>query len=206
MCDNDAFDDMVEFTRRKTTMSRRQFGSLTMGAGVTALAAQVAGAVATKESEAAPPPTPEAFAAMQKYNEKAVKAGILLAAEGLTPTSKGARVKFRGDERTVTHESKTKVEGGGHSVGTSGTTYPLTAREGVDLAIHVGEQVQISAVMIDAGSGQAKVKIEDQSRVESGHAPDQKSKAETKVEVPRGSTSKLMAMSVTTLNATCNAQ
>ncbi len=59
-------------------------------------------AMATKESEAAPPPKPEAFAAMQKYNEEAVKAGVLLAAEGLTPTSKGARVEFNGDERTVT--------------------------------------------------------------------------------------------------------
>jgi hypothetical protein len=58
-------------------------------------------AIATKESEAGPPPTPEAFAAMQKYNEAAAKAGILLAAEGLTPTSKGTRVKFSGDERTV---------------------------------------------------------------------------------------------------------
>jgi len=57
--------------------------------------------MATKESEAAPPPKPEAFAAMQKYNEEAVKAGILLAAEGLTATSKGARVKFSGDQRTV---------------------------------------------------------------------------------------------------------
>src|SRR5215813_4459727 len=57
--------------------------------------------MATKESESAPPPKPEAFAAMQKYNEKAVKAGVLLAAEGLTPTSKGARVKFSGDERIV---------------------------------------------------------------------------------------------------------
>jgi hypothetical protein len=58
-------------------------------------------AMATKESEAAPPPKPEAFVAMQKYNEAAVKAGILLAAEGLTATSQGARVKFKGDERTV---------------------------------------------------------------------------------------------------------
>lgn len=57
--------------------------------------------MATKESEAAPPPKPEAFVAMQKYNEELVKAGILLAAEGLTPTSKGARVKFSGDKRTV---------------------------------------------------------------------------------------------------------
>jgi hypothetical protein len=57
--------------------------------------------MATKESEAGAPPTPEAFAAMQKYNEEAVKAGILLAAEGLAATSKGARVKFSGDQRTV---------------------------------------------------------------------------------------------------------
>ena len=58
-------------------------------------------AMATKESEAAPPPKPEAFVAMQQYNEELVKAGILLAAEGLAPTSKGARVKFSGEERTV---------------------------------------------------------------------------------------------------------
>jgi hypothetical protein len=59
-------------------------------------------AMATKDSEAAPPPKPEAFAAMQEYNEAAVKAGVLLAAEGLTASSKGARVKFDGDERIVT--------------------------------------------------------------------------------------------------------
>ena len=58
--------------------------------------------IATKESEAGAPPPPEAFAAMQKYNEELAKAGILLAAEGLAPTSKGARVKFSGTERTVT--------------------------------------------------------------------------------------------------------
>jgi len=56
---------------------------------------------ATKESEAGTVPKPEAFAAMQKYNEELVKAGILLAAEGLAPSSKGARVKFSGDKRTV---------------------------------------------------------------------------------------------------------
>ena len=56
---------------------------------------------ATKESEAGVVPKPEAFAAMQKYNEELVKAGILLAAEGLAASSKGARVKFSGDKRTV---------------------------------------------------------------------------------------------------------
>ena len=58
-------------------------------------------AKATKETEAAVPPTAEQFAAMQHYNEELVKAGILLAAEGLAATSKGARVKFSGDKRTV---------------------------------------------------------------------------------------------------------
>ena len=56
---------------------------------------------ATNESEWGAPPTPEAFAAMQKYNEELAKAGVLLAAEGLAPTSKGARVKFSGSKRTV---------------------------------------------------------------------------------------------------------
>ena len=72
-------------------------------------------AMATKESEAGPPPKPEAFAAMQKYNEDLAKAGILLAAEGLTASSKGARVKFSGDKRTVIDgpftESKELVAG-----------------------------------------------------------------------------------------------
>ncbi|HZN97810.1 MAG TPA: YciI family protein, partial [Gemmatimonadales bacterium] len=57
--------------------------------------------MATKETEAGVPPTPEEFAAMQKYNAELAKAGVLLAAEGLAATSKGARVKFSGDKRTV---------------------------------------------------------------------------------------------------------
>jgi len=57
--------------------------------------------MATKESEAGVVPKPEAFVAMQEYNAELVKAGVLLAAEGLAATSKGARVKFSGDKRLV---------------------------------------------------------------------------------------------------------
>ena len=57
--------------------------------------------MATTESEAGIPPKPEAYAAMGEYNAELVKAGVLLAAEGLAASSKGARVKFSGDERTV---------------------------------------------------------------------------------------------------------
>ena len=58
-------------------------------------------AMGTKEMEAAPPPKPEAFVAMQQYNEKLAKAGVLLAAEGLAPSSKATRITFRDDERLV---------------------------------------------------------------------------------------------------------
>jgi len=47
-------------------------------------------------------PTPEAVAAMSAYNEELTKAGVLLALDGLTPPSEGARVRFAGDRPTVT--------------------------------------------------------------------------------------------------------
>jgi hypothetical protein len=56
---------------------------------------------ATKDSEAGVMPTQELLAAMGKYNEELAKAGIMLAGDGLQPSSKGARVKFSGKSRTV---------------------------------------------------------------------------------------------------------
>jgi hypothetical protein len=56
---------------------------------------------ATKESEEGAMPDPELMAAMGKYNEELVKAGVMLAGEGLQPSSKGARVRFSGTNRTV---------------------------------------------------------------------------------------------------------
>ena len=56
---------------------------------------------ATKESEAGVLPGEELLTAMGRYNEELVKAGIMLAGEGLHPSSKGKRVRFSGDKRTV---------------------------------------------------------------------------------------------------------
>jgi hypothetical protein len=56
---------------------------------------------ATPESEAGVLPTQQLLADMGKYNEELVKAGVMLAGEGLQPSSKGARVKFSGNKRTV---------------------------------------------------------------------------------------------------------
>ncbi|MES2900039.1 MAG: YciI family protein [Pseudomonadota bacterium] len=56
---------------------------------------------ASPESEAGKMPSQELMAAMGKFNEELVKAGVMLAGEGLHPTSNGVRVRFSGDKRTV---------------------------------------------------------------------------------------------------------
>jgi hypothetical protein len=56
---------------------------------------------ASKDSEAGKLPTKELLAAMGAFNEGMAKAGVMLAGEGLHPSSKGARVRFSGDKRTV---------------------------------------------------------------------------------------------------------
>src|SRR5436853_462906 len=56
---------------------------------------------ADKNTEAGVLPDEKLLTAMGKYNEELVKAGVMLAGEGLQPSSKGARVKFSGTKRTV---------------------------------------------------------------------------------------------------------
>jgi hypothetical protein len=70
---------------------------------------------ATTQTEASQPPTAEALLAMHKFNEELEKAGVLLDLGGLTPTSRGARVKYSGSKRTVIDgpfpESKEMIAG-----------------------------------------------------------------------------------------------
>ena len=70
---------------------------------------------ATKDSEAGKMPSEEMLAAMGKFNEELVKAGVMLAGEGLQASSKGARIKFSGNKRTVVDgpftESKELIAG-----------------------------------------------------------------------------------------------
>ncbi|MBB2496517.1 YciI family protein [Aquipseudomonas ullengensis] len=56
---------------------------------------------ATPESEAGEMPSEELLAAMGQYNEELVKAGVMQAGEGLHPSSRGARVRFSGSQRSV---------------------------------------------------------------------------------------------------------
>lgn len=56
---------------------------------------------ASKDSEAGKMPSEELLAAMAKFNEEMVKAGVMLDGNGLKPSAEGARVRFSGDKRTV---------------------------------------------------------------------------------------------------------
>ena len=56
---------------------------------------------ANADTEAGQLPSTELLAAMGRYNEELVKAGVMLAGEGLQPSSKGARIRFSGTKRTV---------------------------------------------------------------------------------------------------------
>ena len=70
---------------------------------------------ASPETEAGEMPSEELLAAMTKYNEELVEAGVMLAGEGLHPSVRGARVRFSGNQRTVVDgpfiESKELVAG-----------------------------------------------------------------------------------------------
>jgi hypothetical protein len=65
---------------------------------------------ANKDSEAGVLPSTEILTAMGKYNEELVKAGVMLAGDGLQPSSKGKRVRFSGEKRTVIDGPFTEIK------------------------------------------------------------------------------------------------
>ena len=79
----------------------------------------------------------------------------------------------------------------------------------MDLASHAGEEVEISAVMVDARKGgdkDAEVKIKENAKIDREDAPDSKVQSKTKADVARGPLPQLMAMSVKSLGRGCSAQ
>ena len=70
---------------------------------------------ASKETEAAVPPDEKILTEMGKFNEELVKAGVMLAGEGLHPSSRGARVRFSGAKRTVASPARSAPSSTGPS-------------------------------------------------------------------------------------------
>jgi hypothetical protein len=102
-------------------------------------------AIATKQTEAGQPPTKEAVLAMHKFNEELEKAGVLLDLGGLTPTSRGVRVKYSGGTCTVIDgpfaEAKEVI--GGYSlleVKTLAEAVEWAKRAPFGLGVHDGEE------------------------------------------------------------------
>ena len=102
--------------------------------------------------------------------------------EGVTSDTK-VRTENDRDESKVTTTTRTKVDDG--RVGTAGTlsTFMLTPREGVALDKYVGQQVQLTAVVLDKGEKDADVKVEEKVSVDPAHADASSKRTKTEIEV-----------------------
>ena len=109
------------------------------------------------------------------------------------------------DDATVKSRTKTKTDDG--AVATSGTsTYLLMPRGDVNLAAHVGQQVQVSAIMVERGEGDADVKIKERTKVDPENADDSTARTKTKIEVPKSPLGSYSVVSVRMLGSPCTAR
>jgi len=122
----------------------------------------------------------------------------------------GDDITAKSNVKTDVDKDKTKIEGktevkGDKSVSKAANvaTYALLAAPDVNLAPNVGQRVQISAVQVEKGHGDADVKIKDETKVERENAPDSKSNTKTKLELPRSPNAAYSVVSVTPLGTSC---
>ena len=127
---------------------------------------------------------------------------VAAAGKDLTTNSK-VKTDVDKDKTTVKGKTETKADNG--AVATSGviSSYALLPGKVADLSSHVGEQVQISAIVVKPGKGDADVKINEKTKVDSEHADDSTSKSKTKLELPRSPAGQYSVVSVTPLGTTC---
>lgn len=132
---------------------------------------------------------------------------VTASGEDLTSKTK-TKTDVDGDDTSVKSKTATKVDNDDKSVGTTGTVtaYAIMPRDGVDLASHSGKEVEITGVMLDPRTGgdkDAQVTIKEKTTVDTDDAPDAKVQSKTKVDLPRGATPRLTAMSVKSFGRSC---
>jgi len=133
----------------------------------------------------------------------ALRGGIVARGEEVTSKTQ-TKTDVNRDGARVRTDTQTKAEGDHDRVGPGGVAlYNLTPRAGVDLATHIGQQVQLTAIMLDRGKGDADVKIKEDTKVENENAPDTRSKSESTFTVDRGSGPRLNVISVKPLGQSC---
>jgi hypothetical protein len=108
------------------------------------------------------------------------------------------------DESRVRTETRTRADGDHDRVG-HGTAllFDLSPRAGVDLVPHIGKQVQLTAVVLERGKGDAEVKVKEETNVEREDGKDGKSRTESKVTVDRDGGPRLNVISVKSLGQPC---
>jgi hypothetical protein len=104
------------------------------------------------------------------------------------------------DDTKVKATTKTKADDNG-AVATAGsmTTFSLLPGD-VSLSPHVGHQVQVSAIMVEPGHGDADVKIKEKTKVDPEHADDSTARSKTKVELPKSPLGQYTVVSVNPLS------
>ena len=111
------------------------------------------------------------------------------------------------DKTTVRGKTETKANDGAVATAGSTSTFMLVpGNRNVDLASHVGERVNITAIMVKQGRGDADVKIKDKTTVDPEHGRDTTARATTKLEVPRGAPGQYTVIALRTLADTCTAR
>ena len=134
----------------------------------------------------------------------ALRGAITARGEEVT-TKTRTKAEVDNDESRVRTDTKTKAEGDRDRVG-AGTVvmYDLSPRAGVDLAPHIGQQVQLTAILLDRGTGDADVKIKEDTTVDREHGSDGKSRTESKITVDRGDGPRLNVISIKPLGQSCS--
>ena len=107
------------------------------------------------------------------------------------------------DESRVRTETRTRPRGSRSRGRGSVLFYNLSPRSGVDLAAHVGHQVQLTAIVLDRGKGDADVKVKEETKVERENGRDGESRTESKITVDRGDGPRLNVISVKPLGQNC---
>ena len=108
------------------------------------------------------------------------------------------------DETTVKATTKTTADGD-RAVATSGSMRSYALLPGnVALSPHIGHRVQLSAIVVEAGHGDADVKIEQTTKVDPEHGDDSTRRTKSKVELPKSPYGHYTVVSVTPIAGTCS--
>lgn len=128
--------------------------------------------------------------------------GTIASGDEISQTTR-VRTDADKDEVSVKAETRTKVEDG--AVGTTGSisTYALVPKVGVDLQTHVNKSVEVAAVKVDAGRGDAEVTVREKTTVDPDNGRDASARTETKVELPRSAAGSYTVMSVKEVPGGC---